>query len=126
MIRDAAHNPDGAAALAEALKAEAGERPVVACLAVLGDKDAAGIVGALAPALAAVVVTEIPSQRLEGAGRPGTTSVSMIELGRICEAAGLPTEAILDPSEALAWTLAHAKEADGVALVAGSHYLLSY
>ncbi|HVS99203.1 MAG TPA: Mur ligase family protein, partial [Solirubrobacterales bacterium] len=32
---DAAHNPDGAAALAEALPALAGGRPVVACLAVL-------------------------------------------------------------------------------------------
>jgi hypothetical protein len=50
----------------------------------------------------------------------------MIELGRICEAAGLRTEAIHDPSEALSWTLARAKEIDGVALVAGSHYLLSY
>ncbi len=126
VIRDAAHNPAGAAALAEALQAEAGERPVVACLAVLGDKDAAGIVRALAPALSAVVVTEIPSRRLEGAGRPGTSSISMVELGRICEAAGLSTEGILDPSEAIPWAFARAKEANGVALVAGSHYLLSY
>jgi dihydrofolate synthase/folylpolyglutamate synthase len=126
LVRDAAHNPDGARALAEALREDLGERPVVACLAVLGDKDAAGIVGALAPALSAAVVTEIPAERLEGAGRPGTTSVPMIELGRICEAAGLRTDAILDPSEALVWTLECAKEANGVALFAGSHYLLSY
>ena len=125
VVRDAAHNPDGARALAEALGAELGERPVVACLAVLADKDAEGIVTALAPALAAAVVTEIPADRLEGAGRPGTTSVSMIELGRVCEAAGLPTEAVLDPSEALVWTLERAREINGVALVAGSHYLLS-
>ena len=39
---DAAHNPDGAAALAEALPDVAGGRPVVACLAVLADKDASG------------------------------------------------------------------------------------
>jgi dihydrofolate synthase / folylpolyglutamate synthase len=126
VIRDAAHNPAGAAALAEALQAELGGRPVVACLAVLGDKDVAGIVRALAPALSAAVVTEIPSERLEGAGRPGTSSISMVELGRLCEGAGLPAEGILDPSDAIAWTLARAREADGVALVAGSHYLLSY
>jgi len=126
VVRDAAHNPDGAAALAEALKAQMGARPVVACLAVLADKDAEGIVRALAPVLSAAVVTEVPADRLEGAGRPGTTSVSMIELGRVCEAARLPTEAILDPSEALAWTLERAREEKGVALVAGSHYLLSY
>ena len=81
---------------------------------------------ALAPALSAAVVTEIPSERLEGAGRPGTTSIPMIELGRLCEAAGLPTEGILDPSDAIARAFERAKEADGVALVAGSHYLLSY
>lgn len=126
VIRDAAHNPDGAAALAEALREHAGERPVIACLAVLGDKDAAGIVGALAPALARAVVTEIPAARLVGAGRPGTASVGMVDLGRLCEAAGLTTEGILDPSEAIAWTLVRAREADGVALVAGSHYLLGY
>jgi dihydrofolate synthase/folylpolyglutamate synthase len=126
VVRDAAHNPHGAQALAEALREHIGDRPVVACLAILADKDAAAIVQALAPVLSAAVVTEIPSERLEGAGRPGTSSVPMVELGRLCEAAGLPTEAILDPSEALAWTLARVKEANGVALVAGSHYLLSY
>ena len=125
-LLDAAHNPDGAAALAEALKAELGERPVVACLAILGDKDAAGIVRALASAISAAIVTEIPPGRLEGAGRPGTSSTPMIELGQLCEAADLPTEGILDPSEAIAWTLERAREENGVALVAGSHYLLSY
>ena len=39
---DAAHNPDGAAALAEALPAVAAGRRVVACLAILADKDARG------------------------------------------------------------------------------------
>ena len=57
---DAAHNPDGARALAEALPEVAGGRPVVALLAVLADKDAEGIVAALAPALDRVVCTETP------------------------------------------------------------------
>ncbi|HEX8958884.1 MAG TPA: cyanophycin synthetase, partial [Solirubrobacterales bacterium] len=48
---DAAHNPDGAAALAESLPELAAGRPLVACLAVLADKDAAAMVAALAPAL---------------------------------------------------------------------------
>ena len=51
LILDAAHNPDGARALAEALPEAAGEAPVVACLAVLADKDAAGVLAALAPRL---------------------------------------------------------------------------
>src|SRR5439155_13239480 len=44
LILDAAHNPDGARALAEALPHSAGRRPVVACIAALADKDAAGII----------------------------------------------------------------------------------
>ena len=64
---DAAHNPDGAAALAEALPALAGGRRVVACLAILADKDAAAMVAALAPALDRAVCTELPAG---GAGRP--------------------------------------------------------
>ncbi len=41
---DAAHNPDGAAALAEALPAVSEGRRVVACLAILADKDAAAMI----------------------------------------------------------------------------------
>jgi dihydrofolate synthase/folylpolyglutamate synthase len=58
---DAAHNPDGAAALAEALPAVTGGRRVVACLAILADKDAAAMVRALAPALDRAICTELPA-----------------------------------------------------------------
>ena len=71
---DAAHNPDGAAALAEALPALAGGRRVVACLAILADKDAAAMVAALAPALERAVCTELPAAALAGHGRPGARS----------------------------------------------------
>jgi dihydrofolate synthase / folylpolyglutamate synthase len=125
MILDAAHNPDGARALAAAL-AEKVEGPVVACLAILADKDAPGIVGALAPALAAVVCTEIPESRLEGSGRPGTSAVPAAELVRICEAASVPATAHADPAGAVALARAMARERGGVALIAGSHYLLRY
>lgn len=127
VIRDAAHNPDGAAALAEAITAELGlKRPVIACLAVLGDKDTAGIVAALAPVLSAAVCTEIPPERLEGAGRPGTSAVDAEVLARLCEGAGVPAIASGDPAEAIGETLVLARDRGGVALIAGSHYLLSY
>ncbi len=71
---DAAHNPDGAAALAEALPGIAAGRPVVACLAILADKDAPAMIAALAPALRSVVCTEIPPAALQGHGRPGARS----------------------------------------------------
>jgi dihydrofolate synthase / folylpolyglutamate synthase len=126
MVLDAAHNPDGARALAEALAERFGDRPVVACLAILADKDATGIIEALAPVLAAVVCTEIPPSRLEGAGRPGTSAVPAAELVRLCEAASVPATAHNDPAGAVALAGAMARERDGVALIAGSHYLLTY
>ena len=124
VILDAAHNPDGARALAEALRTELGETPVVACVAVMADKDAAGIVEALAPAISAAVCTEIPPDRLEGAGRPGTAAFAASDLAGLFEAAGVPAAVDLDPDRAVASAKGQARERAGVALIAGSHYLL--
>ena len=124
-IYDAAHNPDGARALAEALTDLAGDREVVCCLAILEGKDAAGIVHGLAPAVSHFVCTEIPPERIEGSGRPGGRSRPALEVAALCQKAGVEAEAIADPQEA--WTRARelARERGGVALAAGSHYLLS-
>ena len=62
---DAAHNPDGAAALAEGLSEVAADRPVVACLAVLAEKDAKAMIAALAPAVTHLVCTKLPADRAE-------------------------------------------------------------
>ncbi|HTR76196.1 MAG TPA: cyanophycin synthetase [Solirubrobacterales bacterium] len=122
---DAAHNPDGAAALAEALPALAAGRPVVACLAVLTDKDAAAMIAALAPALRSVVCTEIPPAALAGHGRPGARSRPARELADLCQAHGLEAFAEPDLDAALrrATEIACATFA-GVLLVTGSHYLI--
>jgi dihydrofolate synthase/folylpolyglutamate synthase len=124
-IFDAAHNPDGARALAEALPELAGDREVVCCLAILEGKDAAGIVNALAPAVSHFVCTEIPPERIEGSGRPGGRARPALEIAALCEKAGVDAEAIADPL--VAWDRARklAGERKGVALAAGSHYLLS-
>ncbi|HET9153846.1 MAG TPA: cyanophycin synthetase [Solirubrobacterales bacterium] len=123
---DAAHNPAGAAALAESLPAVAEGRRVVACLAVLADKDAEAMVGALAPALERAVCTELPQAALEGHGRPGARSRSAAELAGTCAAAGLEAEAQPDLEAALrrAVTLAAAEPA-GAVVVAGSHYAIA-
>jgi len=60
---DAAHNPAGAAALAEALAAEFDFRMLVGVLSVLADKDADGILAALEPVFDSVVVTHNGSPR---------------------------------------------------------------
>ncbi len=121
---DAAHNPDGAAALAEALPALAAGRPVIGCLAILRDKDAAAMARALAPALDRVVCAELPVEALERQGRPGASSHPATALARICAAAGLSAE----PEPDLAAALRRARQlasADGVLLVTGSHYMLA-
>jgi dihydrofolate synthase / folylpolyglutamate synthase len=158
MLFDAAHNPDGARALAELLSelAQAREpeaRPpglrrllepfraighkklqrrglaktpeVVCCLAVLEEKDAAGIVDALAPAIESFVCTEVPQEAIEGSGRPGGRSYPASELAEICRQAGVEAESIADPIEAWQRARELARSRDGVALAAGSHYLLS-
>ena len=48
-LLDVAHNPNGAAALAETLRELAGPRPVGLVVGLLGDKDGAGFFRALAP-----------------------------------------------------------------------------
>ncbi len=124
LVLDAAHNPDAARALAEALPEAVGDGPVVACLAMLADKDAAGVVESLAPRLALAVCTELPASRLARAGRPGALPMAAAQLAGVAGTAGLATEMIPEPGAAVRRALAAARERDGVALVCGSHYLL--
>ena len=60
---DAAHNPAGAAALADALRDEFDFRYLVGVVSVMGDKDVDGILAALEPALDQIVVTHNGSPR---------------------------------------------------------------
>ena len=123
---DAAHNRDGAAALAEALPGVAEGRRVVACLAVLADKDAEAMVAALAPALDAAVCTEVPAAALRSHGRPGARSRPAAELAALLEAAGVRAEP--EPDFAAALRRARGLAADrpeAVLLITGSHYALA-
>jgi dihydrofolate synthase/folylpolyglutamate synthase len=124
LVLDAAHNPDGARALAEALPEATGGAPVVACVAVLEGKDAAGIAAALAPVLEAAVCTTLPPGDLTGLGRPNAASIPAAELAAHFEHAGVATEAVDDPEAAIALAEELARELSGTALLAGSHYLL--
>lgn len=63
ILIDAAHNPDGATALAAALSAEFSFSRLIGVLAVMADKDAAGILTALADSFDEVVVTINSSAR---------------------------------------------------------------
>jgi dihydrofolate synthase/folylpolyglutamate synthase len=123
---DVAHNPDGAAALAEALDEVVGDRPVVACLAMLADKDASAMVRALAPVLDYAVCTELDPATLEARGLPGVRSHAAGKLAAVCAEAGIPAEQQPELTAALRRGRELARErAGGVLLVTGSHYLLA-
>ncbi|MGN6216586.1 MAG: bifunctional folylpolyglutamate synthase/dihydrofolate synthase [Solirubrobacterales bacterium] len=123
---DAAHNPVGAAALAESLPGVTGGRPVIGCLAILADKDATAMVAALAPALERAVCTELPLAALEGHGRPGARSRPAAELAALCERVGLAAEVEPDFEAGLRCARALAAErSEATVLVAGSHYAIA-
>ncbi|MEB3367976.1 bifunctional tetrahydrofolate synthase/dihydrofolate synthase [Saccharopolyspora mangrovi] len=63
VLVDAAHNPHGARALADALSSEFSFRKLVAVVGVLGDKDARGILSELEPVVEELVLTRNSSAR---------------------------------------------------------------
>jgi dihydrofolate synthase/folylpolyglutamate synthase len=130
---DAAHNPDGAAALAEGLQEVAGNPPVVACLAILADKDAKAMIQALAPTLTQAICTQLPPQTSADGPKSGAgvgfqahrRSFSGEELARMCREAGLGAEVEADFGLAVVRARALALELGGALVVTGSHYVLA-
>jgi dihydrofolate synthase/folylpolyglutamate synthase len=126
---DVAHNPDGAVALSEALAEVAGGRAVVACVAVLAEKDAGGMLRALAPALNRVICTQLPADGTESGDMGRFPSrrrwVGAGELAGAAVGAGLEAEVEEDFGAAVALARRRARELEGVLLVTGSHYVLA-
>jgi len=125
VVYDAAHNPDGAKALADSLPEMAGDSAVVCCIAILAEKDARGIIEPLAEVCSGFVCTQIPEDVIRGSGRPVGESYSAAELADTCRELDVEAEAVQEPLKAWVRTRALAREKGGVALAAGSHYLLS-
>jgi dihydrofolate synthase/folylpolyglutamate synthase len=114
-IYDGAHNDEGAAALAESLPEVVGERPLVGVVAVLDDKDAAGMLRSLLPRLDRVVFTRASNPR---SLPTGTLETLAAQLG------GPPAETASDPRAAVA----RARELagpDGAVVATGSIYLIA-
>jgi dihydrofolate synthase / folylpolyglutamate synthase len=115
-IYDGAHNPAGAAALAESLDDLFGaHRPRIGVIGVLEDKDAAGMLARLLPGLDHAVYTRSANPR----------SLSPATLGSLAEQlGGPPSETVADPAAAVM----RARELagpDGAVLVTGSIYLIA-
>lgn len=122
---DVAHNPDGAAAVAEALPKIAEGRPAIACIAMLDDKDATAMVRALAPVLEKAVCTELPGAALSKRGLRKAGSRPAHELAAVCEAAELRAEAEPDFAAAVRRARELAVQEGGLLLITGSHYVLA-
>jgi dihydrofolate synthase / folylpolyglutamate synthase len=125
-LLDAAHNPDGAAALAEGLAEVAGGHPIIACFAVLADKDAGAMVSALAPVVERAVCTELDPATLQARGLPGVVSHDAAALVAACERIGLRAEPEPDFFIALSRARRLAAELpEGMLVITGSHYVLA-
>jgi dihydrofolate synthase/folylpolyglutamate synthase len=114
-IYDGAHNPSGVEALAAALPAAVGARPLVAVVSILDDKDAAGMLRALVGKTAGAVFT---SSRNPRALPPATLASLAEQLG------GPPSEIVRDPRQAVARAQELAGP-DGAVLATGSIYLVA-
>jgi dihydrofolate synthase/folylpolyglutamate synthase len=114
-IYDGAHNPSGVEALAAALPAAVGARPLVAVVSILDDKDAAGMLRALLGKTAGAVFT---SSRNPRALSPATLASLADQLG------GPPSEIVRDPRRAVARAQEIAGP-DGAVLATGSIYLVA-
>jgi dihydrofolate synthase / folylpolyglutamate synthase len=91
LVLDGAHNPAGARALAASLRDVFGEVPVTFVLGILADKDAGGIVAALAPLAHRIVLVALTSPR---ATTPDALRLLVPAAVRKVEIAGSPAEAL--------------------------------
>lgn len=113
-ILDGAHNPEGVAALAEALAPVVGDRRLVVALSVLDDKDVPAMLRHLRPLAAELVCTASQNPRTLPAGTLLTLAGQL----------GIAAEVQPDPHRALTRARGLAGP-DGVALATGSLYLLA-
>ena len=111
VILDGAHNPAGARALAASLRAYFPGRAVTFVIGVLADKDAGGILAALRPLAARVILTASANPR---AAPP--------EALRALVPAGARVDTARSPQDAL--TMAIAEDPRGIVCVAGSLSLI--
>ena len=113
VLLDGAHNPDGAAALAAALRALHPGRPVELVFGVLADKDHAGMLRALVPAVRRLHVVAPATPRARA-------TADVLAHAR---ALGADADVYGDVSEALACARLAARDG-ALACVAGSLYLV--
>jgi len=115
-IHDGAHNPSGAAALAEALPDVVGaRRPVVGAVAILDDKDAPGMLREVLPRFDRVVFTRSANPR----------SLPPATLLTLCEQLGGPPAEVAPTARAAVSRAREIAGREGAVVVTGSIYLIA-
>ncbi|MFM7014556.1 MAG: bifunctional folylpolyglutamate synthase/dihydrofolate synthase [Actinomycetota bacterium] len=110
LILDGAHNPAGAEVLARELKDRFGDRPLVGVLAVLAEKDAAGLISKCHGLFENLILTSSSSPR----------SLRSIELEEIAKSVYVTASAIENFPEALKKAREIAISLGGVVVITGS------
>jgi dihydrofolate synthase/folylpolyglutamate synthase len=119
VLVDAAHNPHGAVALAHALKTYFTFDEVTAVIAILQEKDARGILEALAESVTRVIVTTAPSERARSASDLATLASEIFGRDNV----------IVEPEPDVALEIARGYAAhtpSGAVLVTGSITLVGH
>jgi len=114
VLLDAAHNEEGARAIAATVTALFGSRPVAVVAAFSRDKQHGSILRALGAAASRFTLTEFAGERATPATR----------LLAETPARHLDADAIASPGEAIERALAWARSRGGAVLVTGSFYLI--
>jgi dihydrofolate synthase / folylpolyglutamate synthase len=111
LLLDGAHNPAGSQILANALRAEFSDKPLVGLVAVLADKDVAGLISNLAGVFESAVITQSSSPR----------SMATAELELVAsQSLGQDVFGISDFRLALERAKQRASEIGGMVVVTGS------
>lgn len=111
VLLDAAHNPAGSLILANALASEFSKKPLVGVIAVLADKDAAGLLSNLSSSFQKVLLTQSTSPRSLPAGE--LEAIAKLEMDS-------DTELFSDFKLAMERARQIALEIDGIVVVTGS------
>lgn len=111
ILLDGAHNPAGALTLAETLKTEFSDRPLIALIAVLADKDAKGLLANLSRIFERAVITQSTSVRSMPIADLEPVASSSLD----CDVLGFS-----DFRAGLARAREMASEVDGTVVVTGS------
>ena len=83
IVLDAAHNPAGARATAEAISESFGFTRLVGVISTSGDKDSAGLLEALEPVLSEVVITQNSTYRASDIDKLAETAVEVFGADRV-------------------------------------------